>query len=86
MAMSDWLVVRQHRSSPEQTDMIGALITDFSKSDKSALVTCRHNKTRLVLSAAQRLMSYYTSLRTTAEEGQCPFWMLISAENNNSMK
>ena len=52
MAMRDCLVVRQHGSSPEQANVIGALITDFSKGDKIALVTCRHNKTRLVLSAA----------------------------------
>jgi len=52
MAMSDCLVVRQHRSSPEKTDVIGALITDLSKGDQIVPVTCRHNKTRLVLSAA----------------------------------
>jgi hypothetical protein len=80
MVMSDCLVVRQHRSSPEQIDVIGALITDFSKGDKTALVTCRHNKTPLVLSAPWRLMSHYTSLRTTAEQWQCSFWTLMSAE------
>jgi hypothetical protein len=52
MVMSDCLGVRQHRSSPEETDVIGALITDFGKGDQTALVTCRHNKNRLVLSAA----------------------------------
>ena len=52
MVMSDFLVVRQHRSSPEQTDVIGVLIADLSQGDQIAPVTCRHNKTRLVLSAA----------------------------------
>jgi len=45
MAMSECLVVRQHRNSPEQTDLIGALITDLSKGDQTGPVTCRHNKT-----------------------------------------
>jgi hypothetical protein len=52
MAMCECLVVWQHRSSPEETDVIGAVLADITNSRRTALVTCRHNKTRLVLSAA----------------------------------
>jgi hypothetical protein len=52
MAMCDCLVVWQHRSSPEETEVIGAVIADISNGHKTVLATCRHNKTSLVLSAA----------------------------------
>ena len=74
MAMCDCLVVRQHWSRPEETDDNVALITDLRNGDKTVLVTCRHNKLRLVLSAAWRLLSHIRHSEQRLNSSNVRFW------------